>query len=124
MHIQMQIYILMVHSGQTFALEVEASNTTKNVKVKIQERTGIPLDQQQVNFAGKELNDQATISSYNIKEKDTLQLVELGSKFCMQLYKQYYYITDTFWTNKGQSIVTEADDCTYTCCFSRTHCYL
>ena len=114
----MQIRILMVHTGQTFTLEVEASDTTKNVKRKIQERTCIPPDLQKLIFFGKELDDKLALSVYEIKEKDTLQLIELGSKFCMQLYKQYYYITDTFWTNEGQSIVTEPDDCTYTCCFS------
>ena len=69
----MQIFVRTV-TGKTITLEVEASDTIKNIKSTIQNSEGIPLDQQTLKFAGKHLEDNCTVTDYNINKNDTLDL--------------------------------------------------
>jgi large subunit ribosomal protein L40e len=82
-HEEMQIFVLLP-TGKTITLDVAGADTIENVKYQIQGKEDMPRRVQRLIFAGTQLEDDHTVSDYNIQKDNTLEMVMLGGIGCLE----------------------------------------
>lgn len=84
-NIKMQIFVKTL-IGTTITLDVKSLDTLETVKREIEKKTKVPIDQQRIIFAGKQLEDCRTLFDYRIEDETTIHMI-------LQLRGGMYHLT-------------------------------
>lgn len=71
---EMQIFVKTL-SGKTLSMKVQGTDTIQKLKEMINDREGVPVDQQRLIFQGKQLDDNKTLTDYGVQSENTIHLV-------------------------------------------------
>lgn len=70
----MQIFV-KIPTRRPVTLEVDPTDSVETLKRKVQDKEGVPPDLQRLIWSGRQLEDDLTLSDYNIQRESTLHLV-------------------------------------------------
>ena len=70
--------IIQVSSEEIFALGVHSNDSIANLKNKIKDKKGFPVEKQRISYRGEVLNDDRTVRHYNIQNQSILNLILQG----------------------------------------------
>lgn len=78
------------HAVRVYNLDVQPNNTIEEVKSTIQDKEGIPVNQQRLIFKGERLEGGRTLSDYNVQNGSSVYLVLQRAK--MQTLLQHLLV--------------------------------
>lgn len=70
----MQVFVKTL-TGKTISVDCEPDESIESLKAKINEKEGIPPEEQRIIFGGKQLDSLKSLSDYDIEEDSTVHLV-------------------------------------------------